>query len=158
MNKPHTDTPKTYAEINWASEYDPDCEVVSAELSIKLEKELAAVTKQRDALAKALVKCKNETLHEIPYYAYGDQEAACVMDKKLDLIAEIAQTDAITNSDGSVSKLCIEYMQLCEHLEQRDTLAEAIRKHKRDVWPLTGEKADNELWQTLATLQQNIND
>lgn len=48
MNEPQTDTPKTYAEINWASEYDPDCEVVSAELSSKLEKELAAVTEQRD--------------------------------------------------------------------------------------------------------------
>ena len=54
MNEPQTDTPKTYAEINWASEYDPDCEVVSAELSSKLEKELAAVTEQRDRLAEAL--------------------------------------------------------------------------------------------------------
>ena len=37
--------------------------------------------------------------------------------------------------------------------EQRDRLAEAIKRHKEALHPCTSEKADTELWQTLAAVE-----
>ena len=37
--------------------------------------------------------------------------------------------------------------------EQRDRLADAIKRHKEALHPCTSEKADTELWQTLAAVE-----
>lgn len=113
MNEPQTPTPISDKIIECA-----ECESDLTEGLRRLEKELAAVTRERDELRNANQIIQSREGEMIAKFFY-----------EIDVLKE-----------------------------QRDALAEAIRKHKRDVWPLTGEKADNELWGTLATLQQNIND
>ena len=51
-----SDTPRTDEAVDYASNFHPDCEVVNVEVAIDLERELAEVTKQRDALIEGLEK------------------------------------------------------------------------------------------------------
>jgi hypothetical protein len=103
----------------------------------RIESELAAVTEQRDRMAKA---CDQ----------YSEDEILCKLQeitKQRDRLAD--QIEA--NHKGT---LMLERM-VYQLREQNDRLTEAIRKHRDELELTSGESVDRMLWNTLAAVKEN---
>jgi len=99
---------------------------VSVDFARQLERELAAVTEQRDGLKQA-VDCANDLLASVTEHRDKERE---IYQKSYS--AELARSN--------------------HYKEQRDRLAEAIRKHKETL-PFAPPPCDKKLYEALAAVE-----
>jgi hypothetical protein len=157
------DTPRT-DEVAW-----PETGLVEGDFARQLERELAAVTEQRDVASQCYKWCYEDRKRIIEELAAAREEIErldtvgihschndcqrpnCVLRRELKAVTE--QRDEEREIYGK--SYSAELARSNHYKQQRDRLAEAIRKHKETL-PFAPDFCDEKLYEALAGRSRNI--